>query len=386
MIKKLCVISQYYPTKDNPIFAFVDTLISQFADMAIECHVIVPTNKKADRNKSESRIKVTDKGNKIYIHCPKTRIFIEHTIGPWTIDFFRINTWNRYRCALKAYREHVKDADAIYAHFWLASGIPAAKLGKKLKLPVFVASGESFDGSLEEEKRHISKYHGLLKKYLSGVIAVSGETKRILFERLMFPIEVKDKTTVIPNGVDLSKFYVMDKQQAKERQHIYEDTFTIGFVGFFCKRKGYYILKNIIKKHPELTGLFIGGEESEPPGNMIFPGRIEHDKLVDYYNAADIFVLPTLKEGCCNAIIEALACGLPVISSDRNFNNEILDDTCAIRINPLNENEIESAVLKLYQDKNLRNLMAKNARKKAEELGILKRAENILSFMEDMKS
>lgn len=383
MIKKLCVISQYYPTEKNPIYIFIDVLISQIADMGIECHVIMPTNRKTDGNKSESRIRITDKGNKIYIHAENTNIFVDHKICGIPMKLSAFNTWNRYRCALRAYKKYVKDADAIYAHFWLASGIPAVKLGRKLGLPVFVASGESFGGILEDSIKKMRKMRNLYKTNLSGIIAVSTSVKNLLFNNQMIDKELENRIKVVPNAVDLQKFKVKNKEECRKKLGLQHDAFIVCFVGFFCERKGYFLLSRIIERHPELTGMFIGEQvDGQSPENFIYPGKIEHDKLPDYLNAADIFVLPTLIEGCCNAIIEAMACGLPIVSADRDFNNDIIDDTCAIQVDPTDEAAVEQAMLRLYGQKQLRDSMSGYALQKVKTLSIENRAKIILEFME----
>lgn len=96
---------------------------------------------------------------------------------------------------------------------------------------------------------------------------------------------------------------------------------------------------------------------------------------------ADVFVLPTLAEGCCNAIIEAMACGLPIISSDLPFNDDILDDACSIRINPKSVNEIANAIQLLCGNPNLQNQMSKASLDKAASLTIENRAKKIVDFM-----
>ena len=97
---------------------------------------------------------------------------------------------------------------------------------------------------------------------------------------------------------------------------------------------------------------------------------------------ADIFVLPTLNEGCCNAVVEALACGLPVVSSDRPFNYDVLNESNSIMVDPMNVDEIADAIRKLKEDKELRHRLAEGALKMAEELTIDRRAQRILEFME----
>ena len=99
-------------------------------------------------------------------------------------------------------------------------------------------------------------------------------------------------------------------------------------------------------------------------------------------SAADIFVLPTLNEGCCNAIVEAMACGLPIVSANRAFNFDILDESNSIMIDPTSIEEIANAIKTLHQNKELRNKLAIGSIEKSKQLTLDKRAENIIRFME----
>ena len=94
-----------------------------------------------------------------------------------------------------------------------------------------------------------------------------------------------------------------------------------------------------------MKSIFIGsGEQTPEIDGILFCGKLPHDQIVHYLNAADVFVLPTLAEGCSNAIIEAMACGLPIISSDLPFNDDILDAENSIRVNSLDVESIAEAI------------------------------------------
>lgn len=117
------------------------------------------------------------------------------------------------------------------------------------------------------------------------------------------------------------------------------------------------------------------------PG-IIHKGLLDHELLPQYENCADIFVLPTQKEGCCNAIVEALAMGLPVISSDGSFNDDILDERNSIRVDPNDVEAITEAIRTLRDNKELRQSMAKYSLSRHEEYAIEGRAKRIMAFIE----
>ena len=93
-------------------------------------------------------------------------------------------------------------------------------------------------------------------------------------------------------------------------------------------------------------------------------------------------MLPTLAEGCCNAVIEAMACGLPIISSNLPFNWDVLDDTNSIMINPNSIEEIANAIHTLRDNPELRVKLAEGAASRATALTIENRAKAIIEFME----
>ena len=94
-----------------------------------------------------------------------------------------------------------------------------------------------------------------------------------------------------------------------------------------------------------------------------------------------MFVLPTLAEGCCNAVVEAMACGLPIVSSNLPFNDDVLDENNSIRINPKNIDEIADALRLLSENAQLREKLSQGSLGTAAELVIDKRCEKIMNFM-----
>ena len=167
--------------------------------------------------------------------------------------------------------------------------------------------------------------------------------------------------------------------------NIASDDFVVAFVGQFTPRKGTLRLDEALRQlnDKHVKAFFLGkGPDIPSYNNMIHCGTVIHNDVPAYLSAADVFVLPTTNEGCCNAIVEAMACGLPVISSSLPFNFDILDDTNSIMVDPMDVNQIAQAIAKLKNDPDLRNRLAQGALVKAEELTLDRRADKILEFIQ----
>ena len=162
-------------------------------------------------------------------------------------------------------------------------------------------------------------------KEFDHVIAVSKDLKdKILAE---FGVD-KSRISVIANGIDPAKFRCTDLGQARRQCLLDEGKRYVLTVSRLSAEKGVEFLLRAMKKlrAPE-TRLVIIGDGPLKAGlislaadlgikdRVQFLGVLGHADICAWYNAADVFCLPSLWEGCPNVVIEALACGTPVVAS-----------------------------------------------------------------------
>ncbi len=153
----------------------------------------------------------------------------------------------------------------------------------------------------------------------------------------------RDKVRVIPNGVDRSRFLPSDRRAAREKLGLPHDRAILLAVGHLVERKGHHrvieILPDLIRRRPDLLYIAIGGDISGDSYREVIEGLVRrhgleehvrivpsrpHDEIPLWMAAADLFCLATRSEGCCNALIEALACGLPVVTTRVDGNDELV--------------------------------------------------------------
>ena len=377
-MKHIVFITGAYPTKDKPAQAFVQPIARGIVDSGTACTVICPQSitrqiKYGEKRRPYEWFDETSGGNRVRILQPAYLSFSRKKIAGVSLT-----SWLRRHAIRRAFRDVEQKPDAVYAHFW-HSGVEAA-FAVKNAIPVIVASGE--ETIIVDDECGAS----FRKKYLRGIrglIAVS--TKNLKESEEYGLLQYAPKTTVLLNAIDPSMFYPMDKAQARERLGFSQrDTIAI-FVGSFEERKGPGRVLEAAKRIPGLKLIFVGAGKDRPDaGQALFCGPVPHDELAVYLNAADFFILPTLAEGCCNAIIEAMACGLPVISSDRPFNDDVMTEKNSIRIDPTSIDDIAQAMETLYRDPELRQRLSQGALETAAGLRIEDRVRRIISFMEEV--
>jgi glycosyltransferase involved in cell wall biosynthesis len=112
---------------------------------------------------------------------------------------------------------------------------------------------------------------------------------------------------------------------------------------------------------------------------VIFTGYIVGDNLAPLFAQADFFVMPSLYEGFGTTVLEALATGVPVISSNVSSIPEIAGDS-AILVNPLDIKQITDAMLQLSQSEELKNSFREKGKKQAEKFNWEKTARETLEL------
>ncbi|WP_243685214.1 glycosyltransferase family 4 protein [Methanosarcina barkeri] len=107
---------------------------------------------------------------------------------------------------------------------------------------------------------------------------------------------------------------------------------------------------------------------------VVFVGYVSENDLTKYYNAADLFVFPSLYEGFGLPPLEAMACGTPVITSNLTSLPEVVGDS-AITIDPYDVNAFAEAMYNLLTDEKLREQMINKGLKRAQLFNWEKSAE-----------
>ncbi|HEX9907334.1 MAG TPA: glycosyltransferase family 4 protein [Thermoplasmata archaeon] len=122
---------------------------------------------------------------------------------------------------------------------------------------------------------------------------------------------------VIPNGVDLRLFSPAgNKADLRRKLGLPQDKFLVLFVGTTDPRKGLgWILEHLLPEFGENIHLVVRSDLANPPSNTTVVRRLDFEELADLYRACDALLFPTEYEGCSFVLVEALACGLPPVTS-----------------------------------------------------------------------
>jgi glycosyltransferase involved in cell wall biosynthesis len=217
------------------------------------------------------------------------------------------------------------DFDVIDAHFVYPDGFAAVLLGKLLRKPVVISARGSDINTYQEFTviRHLLRY---ALEQASRVITVSAALKETIASLSI----LRDKITVVPNGVDFRKFHPVSKTQAKAELGFASRRIVLS-VGHLTPVKGFDLLIRSVnalvedRRFQDVLLVIVGEGPSRKDLNELvtrlgiashvrLAGEKPHGQLGAWYNAADAFCLTSVREGWPNVILESLACGTPVVA------------------------------------------------------------------------
>lgn len=240
--------------------------------------------------------------------------------------------------------------DILDAHFAYPDGCAAALLARMLGVPYTI----TLRGT---EPRHLSQpaLRVQMLRALAGaarVFTVSNSLREVGISAGIDP----GRFTVVGNGVDAEVFRPVPRAEARAALGIPADAKVLITVGALVERKGFHrviaLLPRLRERHPGLIYLVVGGASPEGDwttrlqrqvaelglGDCVrFLGPRAPAELCVPLSAADVFTLPSSNEGWANVILEAMACGLPVVASDVGGNTEVVADAVLGDIYPFGD-------------------------------------------------
>jgi len=234
-------------------------------------------------------------------------------------------------------------------------------------------------------------------KKADKIIAVSKSTKRDLVAYLNFP---EEKIDVIYESVNVDKFKPIEnaREKLKEKNLDFGNKKIILYVGLDKPTKNiptlikaFYKLKKAMN---DVKLIKIGSYEWKSERikilnlikhlnlekDVLFFENVSEEILPLFYNASDVFVFPSLYEGFGLPVLEAMACGCPVIASNKASIPEVVGDA-GILVEP-DEDDLFNSMFNLLKDENLRKELSKKGLEQAKKFSLEKECEETLKIYE----
>lgn len=258
--------------------------------------------------------------------------------------------------------------DLLQANSLSAVGKTAWKLGRKFKLPYVVILDEN-DIATYGRKNGISEKitSFYLQKALLGSAFVIANTQAL--KDAMLNLETKKEILIVRNGVDVDQYF---PNQAARNPNL----FTIVCASQITPMQGVRFLIQAFRllsvRFDQLRLLVVGdGNERKSLEDLVralgikdkveFTGEVATEKMLACYHKANVVVSPALENRTDNGVLEALACGLPLIATANHDTKEILTDgENVLFVATKDSNQLAEKIEKLILDEKLTSEIAKN--------------------------
>jgi glycosyltransferase involved in cell wall biosynthesis len=337
----VCIVSSWFPTADNPSLG---SFVYNYARNLGKHGLLV------------SVISILGYGDKM--------IRSHNSLTIYRVSQRRLATHSILKLILRI------KPDIIHVHAPNVFSSNAVLVAKLLRLPIIAtvhraeveSTGSPFLSFLRTSTLH----------QFQRIVAVSDFSRSLALNAGA----EENKFSVIHNFCDETRFFFRDQSSVRVKLGLPLEKKIILFVGNLIARKGIHTLVNALRivrdSFPDFLAIIIGkGEEEEKLTRYIKSFNLENcvmlygwcsdDQLPYFYNAADVFILPSTMEGHSVAILEAMASGIPIVASDIEGNRESIEEgTNGFLFEKGNDKALAQKLLSLLGDSNLRQRISHN--------------------------
>ena len=261
------------------------------------------------------------------------------------------------------------DFDLIDAHYYYPDGVAAVLLGRWFRKPVVITSRGS-DLNVLAEYRVPRRWIRWAYERAAASVFVSDALK----QKMSDIVGHEQQSFVIRNGVDLSDFPLRDRKECKVQLGLEDGTWLL-YAGRLTRPKGVYEALQAAARLPgeyklafvgdgiEANGLASAARELGISDRVLIAGPRPQDELAAWYSAASVLILPSRSEGVPNVILEALACGTPVVATAVGGIPEVMPSgTSGVMVKGPDVAEIVSAIEDVVNGKPDRQAIRQHAR------------------------
>jgi len=268
----------------------------------------------------------------------------------------------------------VKEADIVHLH-WVSGIIDYPTFFKKCKKPVVWTLHDMnpllglfhYQNDMKKASEELLEINNeVLKIYKRSIhnikkAIVVTPSQWLLNESLNYSLLNKFQHKHISNTIDINTFKIFNKKELRVKYNINNKRFVLLFVSESIDnyRKGFDILLEAISnvKDIELTVLAIGNGEvhiKQKNINVIELGKItSQEKIIEVYNLADVFLLPSREDNLPNVILESYSCGLPAISFNiGGVKEHVLNNITGINAGQIASQMLTEAIIKMHNQIN----------------------------------
>lgn len=316
-----------------------------------------------------------DKSNKTNGHFTGGRVYRFRSIpvpksGGWHLAFPTVGEIKKI----------LLNEEIDIVHLWLpmSGAVIAQRAARALRLKVIAHSHSQPENLFMDMPKFIQPF--LSRTWNRFLAWLYSKAEIIIYpsemaQEILHHLCEKDKpSVVISNGVDIEKFKPRDTGNFHERQKLERGKLNLVYIGRLHPEKSVdtfvKAMPIVIKSHPNARAVIVGGghlrlkleklaENLGVKNHIKFLGVVNNEDLIHAFNVADIFVSPSLAELEGMTVLEAMACGKPVIIANGAANAaRFFVKNNGLLFEQKNHKDLAEKISVLLKDENLRKKMA----------------------------